>query len=164
MWPYLKKINVILERQDRARLFRLLGVVMGMVVLELVGIFSILPFLQVAASPEKIETNPWLNWIYQTFGFTSSRSLLIWLGIAVLAIYFITSIYSVFTHWMIQKTIWDIAHRISMRSLEIYARLPFEFFTQNNSAEIVKKLITDISNLVSLSWGHCKWDSHIEHR
>ena len=96
--------------------------------LEVLGVYSILPFMTVVADPDVVETDARYQWLMSYFGFSSRRSLMIWMGIAVIAIQLVIGIASVFTSWLTQRIIWNFAHRVSMKLLLHYARQPYEFF------------------------------------
>jgi len=149
MWNPIKKLRVILSRSDRFQLSCLLGCVLVATILEVIGVFSILPFMQVVSTPELIETNKWLKWLNTTMQFSSDRSMMVWMGMGVLGIYFLTAFVNVINSWLISRTVWGIAHLLCMRLLHRYTQMPFEFFLRNNSAELVKKVISDIHSLVS---------------
>ena len=87
MWNSFKKLNVILTSNDYFSLFWLLVCVLVASVLEVIGVFSILPFMQVVSDPSCIESNPSLRWIKSTMEFSSDRQMMIWMGIGVLVIY-----------------------------------------------------------------------------
>jgi len=149
MWGSFKKLNCILDRKDFLSLAVLILFVAVAAMLEIVGIFSILPFMQVVSDPQSIDTNRWLSWIHSTFQFASHKTMVTWMGFTVLGVYALTAVANVLTYWLITRTVWGIAHRIAMRLLNRYTRLPYEFFLTNNSAELIKKAISDIHTLVS---------------
>ena len=149
MWNSLKKLNVILTSSDYWSLLWLLLCVLIASILEVIGVFSILPFMQVVSDPAYIESNSWLRWIRSTMEFSSDRQLMIWMGIGVLVIYAITAVINVLNRWFVSRTVWGIAHYICMRFIRHYTRVPFEFFLKMNSADLVKKVISDIHSLVS---------------
>ena len=149
MWKFLNKLDCILARRDFNKLLLLLIPVTGVALLEVLGIYSILPFMTIVADPEVVKTDARFQWLMSTFGFSSSRHLMIWLGLTVLAMQLVTAFSTVLTGWMTQRLIWNLAHRISMNLLLHYARQPYEFYLNNNSADMVKKAISDIQSLVS---------------
>jgi len=118
-------------------------------VFEVIGVFSVLPFMQVVSTPELIKTNAWLKWLNTTMEFSSDRSMMVWMGVGVLGIYFLTALVNTVNGWLISRTVWRIAHLLCMRLLHRYTQMPFEFFLRSNSAELVKKVISDIHSLVS---------------
>lgn len=145
----LKKFNVILSSQDYFALLRLLVCVMLASMLEVIGVFSILPFMQVVSDPANIESNQWLRWLRSTMKFSSDQQMMIWMGIGVLAIYTFTAVANVLSKWIINRTVWGINHHICVRYLRRCARVPFEFLLESNSADLVKRVISDIHSLVS---------------
>ena len=149
MWNSIKKLRVILTRSDRFQLVSLLGCVLVATVFEVIGVFSVLPFMQVVSTPELIKTNEWLKWLNTTMEFSSDRSMMVWMGVGVLGIYFLTALVNTVNGWLISRTVWRIAHLLCMRLLHRYTQMPFEFFLRSNSAELVKKVISDIHSLVS---------------
>lgn len=145
----LKKLDCIFERRDFKRLLLLLIPMTFVALLNVVGIFSILPFMQLVASPEVLDEDQRMRWLASAFGVSSRRSMLISMGLVVLAIYGITAIANVLNGWLMHRVGWGIAHRLSMRMLNQYARMPYEYFLVHNSAEMVKKVVADIQSLTS---------------
>ena len=74
MFDIAKKLYEILNHKERKSalvlfIFMLLTGIMGMA-----GVASILPFLEVLANPESIDSKEYLYWAYSTFGFKSYYS------------------------------------------------------------------------------------------
>ena len=143
---YLRRLLV---PQDRMALALVLAAAVVMALLEAVGIATILPFMQLVADPGMIEDKAWLRWIYDALGFTSTRQMLLWAGATALLLYTTAALFTLFTTWMIQRTVWSIAHRISMRLVDSYSRLPYEFFHTNSPPELIKKTVVDVNAFVS---------------
>ena len=123
--------------------------VIAVSLMELLSICSILPFMQIVADPEALETNERLSSLNSYFEFSSRHSMLLWIGTAILVIQALTAVSSVVSQWLIQKVVWGIGHKISMNLLTRYMRLPYEYFLTHNSADMVKKAIADINSLVT---------------
>ena len=66
-----KKILSFLSPREKRRGLLVLIMVIIMGVLETAGVASIMPFLSVLGSPERVQTNPLLSWGYESFGFDS---------------------------------------------------------------------------------------------
>lgn len=145
----LKKLRLLLSRRDFRGLLLLLVCVLIMALLEVTGIVAILPFMQLVSDPGMVQTNPFLKWMYEIFGFTSTRVMLIWMGIGILLLFMLTSVVSVMTNWLIHRSVWMLAHRISIKMLEQYMQLPYSFYLQANTSNMVKKAVSDISSLVT---------------
>ena len=129
MWNSIKKLRVILTRSDRFQLVSLLGCVLVATVFEVIGVFSVLPFMQVVSTPELIKTNEWLKWLNTTMEFSSDRSMMVWMGVGVLGIYFLTALVNTVNGWLISRTVWRIAHLLCMRLLHRYTPVSYTHLT-----------------------------------
>ena len=64
----LKKINYVLDRRQKINLLILLLIIFVGAFVELLGVSSILPLVNVATSPETIEQTWYLSWLKQILG------------------------------------------------------------------------------------------------
>ena len=117
--------------------------------LEVAGIASILPFMQLAAQPDAIQQNEWLNWAYHYFGFSSTRSMQISTGVLVLILITFSNSFKVFNIWIQHKFAWDISHNLSIRLLDVHLRKPYSFFLQNNTSELKTNLLLEIARVTT---------------
>ena len=143
------KLRALLDSDDAVRLIKLLGIIALMAILEVAGIASILPFLTLATSPEAITDNQWVAWAYQTAGFDSHRQMLIASGCCVIGLLTMSDLLAIASIWQRQKLAWQIAHSISMKLVRAYAELPYQFFLENDSADLIKKIVNDVQGLVN---------------
>lgn len=148
MLSKLCKLRLLFDTRDTSRLGLLLLVVVGIAVLEVVGLASILPFLQLASDPESITSNAWLLWFYEGFGFTSRQSLLVSCGVTLICVLALSNGLAALSVWQRQRLAWAIAHDISMKLVDAYKKLPYEFFLRRNSASLIRKAIDDVNSLV----------------
>ena len=145
----IKKFYAILEGRDRNRLAFLVVAIGVNSLLEVSGIGLVLPFLQLAATPNAINDNALLSSMYQNFGFTSERSLLLALGIGVVGLLCVSNFVAAFTVLMRERIAASIDHQVSMRLVRLYTNMNYGFFLKNDSATLIKKIVTDVSHLVS---------------
>ena len=94
-----RKLVDLLSRRERMHLGLLFLAVLVMAFLEMISVASVLPFLSVAADPGKVQTNPWLSWAYDNFGFTSTNGFLLALAGAALATLIVSNVWIAGTHW-----------------------------------------------------------------
>ncbi len=116
-------------------------------VLEVVGVASILPFMQLMAEPDAIEKSRWLNAIYEFFHFENPRQMLIYSGIGIIALIGVTNLFTIFTTWLRYKFSWEIAHQLSVRLLRTYIHKPYNFYLDNNSSQVNTYIISEVGNL-----------------
>lgn len=120
-----------------------------MAILEVVGIASVLPFMQIAANPEQLLENPWLSKVYYAFNFESDREILIASGVLVLVLITISNIFKIFASWLQQKFTWGVTHQMGMRLLRVYLQKPYGYFLTHNSSELLTNLVVEVGKLTT---------------
>tara|TARA_B100000963_G_scaffold24323_1_gene18184 strand:+ start:7229 stop:9052 length:1824 start_codon:yes stop_codon:yes gene_type:complete len=147
----LKRAILLLTPIEQKKAMVVLLLVMGMAILETIGVASIMPFLAVMGNPDMLNTNGFLNKLYNTsknFGVNSPDEFLIALGLTAFAIIVFSSIYRSVTQYIMNRYIEMRRHSISMRLLEIYLRQPYSFFLNRNSNEMIKNVISEVDQLI----------------
>ena len=91
-----KKLAFILTSSERKSAILLLVMIIIMALLEMIGVASILPFITVLTSPNLIETNIILRWMFQTssiLGVENTDQFLLALGALVFVLLIISLIF-----------------------------------------------------------------------
>lgn len=140
----LRKLYSLLTRRERRNLFFVFGAVLVMAGLQVLSVASIMPFLSVAANPSSVQSNVYLRWAYDTFGFTETSSFLIALGLVALVVLVLSNAFIVFTRWLMERYAWGRNHAISRRLLRSYLYRPYEYFLTRNSAELGKNILEEV--------------------
>jgi ATP-binding cassette subfamily C protein len=115
--------------------------------LEVVGIASILPLMELMAEPKAIERSRWLTAFYDKFQFQSLEQMLIYAGITVIVIIGLTNLFSIFATWLQYKFSWDIAHNIATRLLRTYLNKPYKYYLTSNTSTLQGYLISEVNTL-----------------
>ena len=144
-----RKLFVLLTINERWRLLGLglMAVVMGFA--QVVGVGSIAPFVSVLINPESVETNRWLRSAFDTFGFESTESFLVFLALLVLAALILANGLLALVQWMLIRFAWSLQVRISLHLLGVYLRQPYTEFLSRNSADKGKNVIAEVSTLTN---------------
>ena len=140
----INKLLTILSKSERIRLVILFITILIMALFQVLGIASILPFMQLVSDPEALNNNEVLQWIQNTFGLTSTRSMLIATGFGVLVSIVVGNAFSAFTIWLQHKYAWEIAHNISTSLLRNYLAKPYKFFLNNNTSILLNKALVEV--------------------
>jgi ATP-binding cassette, subfamily B, bacterial PglK len=131
----------------------LLAMTVVMAILEIVGIFSIMPFIAVLTNPTLIETNSLLNYAFKflnNFGLVENEpDFIIFLGI----IFFLLLITSLslkaitiyFQSWFAMMS----EYYISKRLAEVYFNQPYNWFLNRNSADLGRNILSEVSLIVN---------------
>ena len=115
---------------------------------ELIGVISIVPLFSVISNPQLIETDSRLNYLYDTFNFTNLNSFLIFLTVCSLILISFRIFITFFSSYLINRFIRLRNHQISLRLLKTYVAQPYKFFLNKHSAELGKKILSEVDDVV----------------
>ena len=76
----LKKFLFLLDKSERKSIILLLFMILGMALIDMLGVASILPFLVVLTNPDLVSTNVFLKWLFdysKIFGVDNQTQYLI---------------------------------------------------------------------------------------
>lgn len=137
------KLLALFTPAERLRLLGVFVAILGMGLLQLVGVGSVLPFVSLLANPALIHSNANVAWVYNTLGFTSTNGFLMFLGFASLTLLVLSNAFVAFTLWLMTRFAWDNQCRLSTRLLKGYLAQPYETFLQRNSADTGGKILVE---------------------
>lgn len=118
-------------------------------ILEVTGVASIFPFMELISEPDSISKSSWLTYIYDTAGFTSHKSMFISFGIGIIVLIGITNFFAIFTLWLQYNYAWSTAHDLCMRLLSSYLNRPYKYFLDKNSSELQTYIVSEVTSLIS---------------
>jgi ABC-type multidrug transport system fused ATPase/permease subunit len=145
----IKRIKIIIAPQEKWQLLVLFASILLSALFQTLGVVSILPFMSIVMQPEIIETNRWLNWLYNSLGFTSVNSFIIFMGILMLLIIIIGNLTSALATWLKVRFVWRKNHNISSALLKKYLSLPYVYFLTQNTADLSKNILSEVGVLTS---------------
>jgi ATP-binding cassette subfamily C protein len=143
----IKKIKIIITPQDKCQLLVLFVSILLATLFQTLGVISILPFISIVMQPEIIESNRWLNWLYNSLGFTNVNSFIFFIGILMLFIIIIGNLTSVLATWLKVRFVWRKNHNISSALLKKYLSLPYVYFLTQNTADLNKNILSEVNVL-----------------
>lgn len=147
MFAQVKKITGFLSKRELYQLGGLLLAVIIMAFLHTLGVASVLPFISLVVKPEIVYQNKWLLALYNSYGFASINSFIIFIGISMFVIILISNAFSAFTTWLKIRFVWYNNHRLSRRLLQKYLSMPYEYFLNHHTADLGKNVLSETSSL-----------------
>lgn len=117
--------------------------------LEVVGIASVLPFMELLSKPDAIAKSSWLKWAYVFFGFEDEKSFLIASGGFVIFVISLSGLFSVVTNYFQLRFSWDLSHRMGMNLLKQYIKKTYSYFLTQNTADLRAYLIAEVAAITS---------------
>jgi len=147
----LKKIIFLLTVRERRAAISLIFMGLIMALLDMVGVASILPFIAVLTNPSIIETNSFLNSVFnisKTFGVDNNQQFLFVLGVFVFLLFIISIFFKAINTYLQARFMIMREHSISKRLMEIYLNQPYSWFLNRHSADLGKTILSDVAEVV----------------
>ena len=143
----LKKLLAITTRQEKKNFIILIFMSIFLSVIETVGISAIMPFITLASDPSKIVGNEYSKKIYNFFDFSTTTNFMIFFGLFLIGFYIFRAFYSIFYNYLLNKFAFGRFHAFAFRLFKNYTNLPYKRFVKRNSAELIKTIVNEASNL-----------------
>lgn len=147
----LKKIIDILTFEEKKEALFLLFLVLITSMFDVLGIASILPFITILLNPEIINTNEFLNFLYNKsilIGVENTMEFIFVLGFAVFTLFIISIIFRSFTTFYQLKFNLMREFSIGKRLMSIYLNQSYSWLVNRNSSSIGKNILSEISQII----------------
>jgi ATP-binding cassette, subfamily B, bacterial PglK len=149
MLETLRSIRRLLSPEEQRRGLAVFALVVVLGILETAGVASIMPFLAVASKPELIQQVGALSWAYRTFDFTSTRSFLIALGFASVALVIVSSMFRLLTNYAMLRFVSMRRHSLARTLFKAHLQQPYWYFLNRNSADLSKGILSEANEVVN---------------
>lgn len=137
------------SRRELTQFWLLLLLAIIISVLQVASVASILPFLELASNPDALADSQLLSSLHQRFDFRSEKQMIIAIAWMALFLMGASNLLSILSIWFQQKIAWNVCHNVSMHLVNTYATLPYQFFLNKDSSELIRSAIDDIYNLIN---------------
>ena len=142
-----KKLLAITTRQEKKNFIILIFMSIFLSIIETVGISAIMPFITLASDPSKIVSNKYSKMVYDFFEFSTTTNFMIFFGLFLIGFYIFRAIYSMLYNYILNKFAFGRFHAFAFRLFKNYTNLPYKRFVKRNSAELIKTIVNEASNL-----------------
>ena len=146
-----KRLLDLLSPSELKSAALLLIMILMMAIIDMIGVASILPFMAVLTNPDVVETNKFLNILFQNskiFGIENKQDFLFALGILVFVFLLISLLVRAITTYMQLKFVKLREYSISKRLVEGYLHQPYTWFLNRHSSEIGKNILLEVDSVV----------------
>lgn len=127
----------------------LIGLFLFVSLLEAFATGMVGPFIGLATNPNSVNTNPWLNFIYQKLHLHSPLQM-IWIfgGIVIFLFYL-----KVFLNFNANRYIFQFGYgqqrKLSSRLMRAYLAAPYTFHLTRNSAALIQNIVNETDRFIS---------------
>jgi len=144
---YKRIIKLLKYSRTRGVYILFIGILVKALI-EVLGVASITPFVAVVVNPEIVQTNQYLNYVYQYFDFDSTARFLNYLGGVTLILLLLTNIISAVVEWMIIRFSKVMEYRLATQLMNQYLSNKYVFFLENNSSKLGKNIISEVQRCI----------------
>ena len=148
-----KKLLFLLTPSECIRAGLIVILITITALIDIIGVASILPFMQVLMNPSHVETNMILNTLFQfsiTLGVENKQDFLIFLGFFFFLILVVSFIFKIFLTYVQVRFVKMREYSIGKRLIEKYLHQPYSWFLFRNSADIGKNILSEIVLLLQI--------------
>ena len=146
----LKKINYVLDRRQKVHLIALLIIIFVGAFVELLGVSSILPVVNIALTPEVIDQKWYLVMIKKIIGLKSASQMIILLSSVIIIIYILKNLYITFMYSQQYKFIFENQRKLAIKLLDCYMHQKYQFHVSKNVAELQRNVTTDVNGFYTV--------------
>ena len=146
-----RKILFLLNPHEKRRAILLFLMILVMALLDMIGVASILPFMTVLVNPEIIETNIFLNALYdfsKFFGVKNNQNFLFALGIFIFLILILSLTFKALATYAQVRFVEMRQYTVGKRLVEGYLKQPYSWFLNRHSADIGKTILSEVGTVV----------------
>ena len=140
----MHEIWLLLTQRQRRYFVALIGVNLIAAAAEVLGVFSVLPFLALAANPSVCRSNATIARLYELGGFRSEIQFVIAAGVVTVVAILLTNAIAIgsllFRTWYCH----EVAAEMSDLLFRGYLGQPYVFFLSRNSSVLGKDLLAEV--------------------
>jgi ABC-type bacteriocin/lantibiotic exporter with double-glycine peptidase domain len=150
----LKKILYLLDSHEKKKLIKLIIIIFIVSFFEILGIFSILPFVTILANPEIIENNYILSKLFKEsliFGIEDKNQFIFLLGFLVFFLLLISLVLRSCVTYFQLNFIFMNEYSLSKNMVAGYLNKPYYWFLNSNSSSIIKNILSEVSTIIGFA-------------
>lgn len=144
-----RKFRDLLDFRERRNALLLFAMMVGMGLMEVIGVASIMPFIAVVANPEVIKSNQFLALIFNQFGFSNDQTFLLFLGMGVFVLVVGSLGFKAVTLWAMARFTYMRGYTLSCRLLRGCLNQPYPWFLNRHSADLGKSILSEIEQVIN---------------
>ena len=145
----ISKILQLIEPRQRLKFIFLFILVIIMGFFEIVGVSSIIPFLDLISVGDVDKIDGLTKYLYELLEPGSFNNFLLFTGGSVLVFLLISNLLRALVLWSTSYFVWLNQASMAIRLLAYILNRPYEVFLEENSAESSKDILFETQNYVT---------------
>lgn len=146
---YHQMIYILNNSQKRKMVVIFLAVLAG-ALLETLGVSSLLPFVQVLASPDELMQEEYIVILARWFSITDAKVITVMVGVAVIVVFLIKNIGLTISSYLLVKFKAELTKELRYQMMCCYMNRPYLFFVNSDTGDIVRGVSGDVDSVRSI--------------
>lgn len=138
-----RKLSYILDRKQKIQLLFLFIIIGIGTFLELLGVTSVLPFINVVMTPEIVKTDETYRFFYEMLNLSNVNFFIAVLAMVIGIVFIVKNLFISFMYYMQYKWTFNNQARLAGRLMECYLKQPYYFHVTHNSSELIRNVNSD---------------------
>lgn len=143
-------LNCILDRSQKLYGIIVLFLTIMGAALETAGVAIILPLMQGMTDFEAWQKRPAMSFLVKVFHTTDAKKFVMVLGSSIGIFYVIKALYFIFLSWARTTYSCKIQRELSLRTFNSFIEHGYDFFLQNNTADLMRRINVDIPSVQTI--------------
>jgi ABC-type multidrug transport system fused ATPase/permease subunit len=145
----LRRCFALAAPYGRRKLALVLAVIFANGLFQVIGVTSIFPFFALAADPARVRNSRLGIWWLGHLPQMSERTLLVWAGIASIALLFLSNAVTLAGEVIRTRYGHGLGHFLRTRLMEALSARPYGYFLERNSGALMQKLVGDVMQFIT---------------
>ena len=147
----LRKINYVLDREQKLKLLVVMLVIIGGSFLETLGVSAILPLVSIITNPGIIEKEgSKYHLVKEMLNIPDARTFVLYMAITLIIVYIVKNLYLVFMYNLQFRYTYNNQRRVSYRLTQCYMSQDYLFHVSHNIAELQRNCSSDVNGFFTV--------------
>ncbi len=139
---FIKRVYSLFSSQERFQVSVIFFLSIITSVFEMIGVFSIVPFMGLLTNPEYITNNSYFSYFADMYSLNLIDSK-VYFGIIIIILFIFSNLMNVLTLWYTMNFIAGYQSRISSTVLKKYLNRTYDFFIKSDHATLSKNILDE---------------------
>lgn len=146
----LKKMNVLLDRKQKAKMGGIIVLMFFGALLEACSIGLVIPLIETLLSPEKVTGEGYLGDLYRFLGMESTSQFTILMLLFIIAAFALKNIFLYFQNVVQLRFVYTNQFATSRRMMINFMQRPYEYYLNADTSVIQRSITSDVNNMYGL--------------
>lgn len=150
MRKILKKMNVLLDRKQKAKMGGIIVLMFFGALLEACSIGLVIPLIETLLNPERLTGEGYLGDLYRFLGMESTSQFTILMLLSIIAAFALKNIFLYFQNVVQLRFVYTNQFATSRRMMINFMQRPYEYYLNADTSVIQRSITSDVNNMYGL--------------